>query len=379
MITASEWSAIEPLDHLAATIAAILFVGAVAFTVPVFVGRRRGQAPDAVRWADGSRREDAAAWGVDRVLRAARTSCVQAGFVFPGIVRCTVGVTIDLDLAAPTIGPPAPWTTTPDGRVWSTSMASLQAIGLDDTRGEDFAVVVALGTTVGAGQPADAGASAAAGVTAGATAGATVLADLRRAGGPIQLTGDADAVRAVARRIVDQLHTDPWSMTTPVLSVGLRSGDLGTTAPVSLADGIAAVRENSSPGLLVLASAPRGANATALSAALALPGNRWAVIVLGRVRHGRWSFDVSRDGTMSSPEFGDLRWADIALSAPIDTREPDEADEPPAGRDVRARRAPGLPAAYPDQRGRSDQRPRRDQRPRPDQRGRRDRTDRTSA
>lgn len=338
----SQWSAIEPLDHLAVTIAAILFVGAVAFTVPVLVGRRRGQALDAVRWADGSRREDAAAWGTDRVLRAARASCVQAGFVFPGIVRCTVGSTIDLDLAAPTIGPPAPWTTTPDGRVWSASMASLQAIGLDDSRGEDFAVVVALGGSVSASAPAP----------GSTTAGTTVLADLRRAGGPIQFTGDTEAVRAVARRIVDQLHTDPWSVTTPVLSVGVRTGDLGTTAPVSLADGIAAVRENSSPGLLVLASAPRGANATALSTALALPGNRWAVIVLGRVRYGRWSFAVSRDGTMTSPEFGALRWADIALSVPIDTREPVEADEPTAQREVRARRAPGLPAARPDQRTR---------------------------
>jgi hypothetical protein len=362
---ASTWSAIEPLDHLAVTIAAILFVGAVAFTVPVIVGRRRGQAPDAVRWADGTRREDGAAWAIDRVLRAARTSCVQVGFVFPGMVRCTVGRTVHIDLAAPTIGPPAPWTTTPDGRVWSTSMASLQAIGLqdpsNDPRGSgdtaDFAVVVALGTT----------------------ADATVLADLRRAGGPVELTGDADAVRAVARRIVDQLHTDPWSTTTPVLSVGVRTGELGTTAPVSLADAVAAVRENSTPGLLVLASAPRGASASALSTALALPGNRWAVVVLGRVRHARWSFAVSRDGAMTSPEFGDLCWADIALSAPLDTREPTEGDEPTAGGDVRARRDPGLQAERSDRSDGGDRHRRGDRR---DPRARRERparSDRTSA
>ncbi|MFZ7087100.1 hypothetical protein [Curtobacterium sp. RRHDQ10] len=303
MIAAS-WSAVQPLDHLAVSIAAVLFLGAVAFTVPVFVGRRRRQAPDAVRWADGSRREDGAAWAADRVLRGAKSSCTTAGVVFPGLVRCSVGATVRIDLAAPTIAPPAPWTTTPDGRVWSTPMASLQAVALDAAPGDDFAVVVALGNTDES----------------------TVLADLRRAAGPIQFTGDAEAVQAVARRIVDQLHTDPWSVTTPVLSVGVHAGDLGTTAPVSLADAVASVQENSAPGLLVLARAPRGAHATALSAALALPGNRWAVLVLGRARFSRWSFEVSRDGTMTSPEFGELRWADIALSAPRETAAGDRDD-----------------------------------------------------
>jgi hypothetical protein len=308
------WSLVHPASHLALTAAALLFLATLAFVVPTLVAMRRRTAVDATVWADRLRRDDGAAWATDRVIRSVEASCDRAGVVFPGVVRIVVGPVVRLDLAAPTVAPPAPWTATPDGRSWSAPMGSLQEIPLVGAPSDAFATVVALG---------------------GGEDG-TVLVDLRRVGGFVALSGDRTARSAVARRVVDQVHTDPWSAGTPVLSVGIEQGTMPGTAQVSLRDAIAAVTEDATAGLLVLASIPGGSDGAELARLLERPGGRWAAVVLSTGPLARWTLEARRDGTLVSDVLGTVRWMDTALSEPVDT---DEVEEPstepqdvPAGR-----------------------------------------------
>ncbi|MBE7162624.1 MAG: hypothetical protein INR72_15405, partial [Williamsia herbipolensis] len=231
----------------------------------------------------------------DRVLRSVETSCRAAHVGFPGFVRATVGTTVRLDLASPTVAPPEPWTTSPDGRSWSAPMWALQSVPLVDAPSTQFATVVGLGSDPDG----------------------TVLVDLRRIGGFLALRGDHSARRAVAQRIADQIRTDPWSVATPILTVGVAAGDLGPTTSVSVADAVAAVAADATPGLLVVSSVPGGSEGRELARLLERPGGRWAAVSLQPGSLARWTLDCRRDGTFTSDELGTVRWMDLALSAPV--------------------------------------------------------------
>lgn len=290
------WSLIAPTSHLLLTIAALLFLGTLAFVIPTLVAMRRRQTTDAIAWSDLPRRDDGAPWATDRVLRSVEVSCTAAHVAFPGFVRAVVGTTVRLDLASPTVAPPEPWTTTPDGRSWSAPMWALQAIPLLDAPSTRFATVVGLG----------------------GDADGTVLVDLSRVGGFVALGGDRAARRAVASRIADQVRTDPWSVATPVLTVGVGAGEIGHATSVSVADAVAAVTADASPGLLVVGSIPGGADGRELARLLERPGGRWAAVALHPGALARWTLDCRRDGTLVSDELGVVRWMDLALTAPID-------------------------------------------------------------
>ena len=289
------WDFLHPASHLVLTCAALLFVATLAFVVPVIVALRRRTATDAIAWADRVRRDDATAWALDRVLRSVEASCRTAGVVFPGFVRASIGPTVRLDLTAPTVAPPEPWTATPDGHSWSAPMQALQAVALTEDASVRFATVVGLGTDQDG----------------------SVLVDLAAVGGVVALGGDRAARTALARRVVDQVRTDPWSRTTPVLTVGIRGDEFGTVASVSVAEAVATVAADATPGLLVVQSLPGGADGRELVRLLERPSGRWAVIALQPSPLARWTLECRRDGTSTSAELGAVRWMDLGLSEPV--------------------------------------------------------------
>lgn len=285
------WSFVHPESHLLLTMSVVVFLGTLAFVIPTIVAVRRRTATDALAWADQVRRDPAATWGTDRVLRAVDASCAAAGVVFPGAVRILVGSTVRLDLAAPTIAPPPPWTATPDGRSWSAPTWALQAVPLTGAAPEEFATVVPLGTV----------------------GDEVVLVDLRRVGGIVALRGEPAARDAVLRRVVDQVRTGPWASDTVVLGVGTASAAMTS---VSVRDAIAALTSDATPGLLVVSRVPSGADGRELVRLLERPGGRWACIACAPHASARWTIEARRDGTHVSDVLGTVRWADVGLSVP---------------------------------------------------------------
>lgn len=298
------WSFAHPESHLLLTMSVVLFLGTLAFVIPTIVAVRRRTSTDALAWADQVRRDPAAPWGIDRVLRAVVASCAGAGVVFPGAVRILVGTTVRLDLASPTIAPPQPWTATPDGRSWSAPMWALQAVPLVSPAPSEFATVVSLGTD---GEEA-------------------VLVDLRRVRGIVALRGEQAARDAVLRRVVDQLRTDPWATGTAVLSVGAGS-TFGVA--VSVRDAVAAVAADATPGLLVVSRVPSGEDGRELARLLERPGGRWACIAAAPHALARWTIEARRDGTHVSDVLGTVRWMDVGLSMPLAASVPTSPVEQP--------------------------------------------------
>jgi hypothetical protein len=289
------WSFLHPASHVVLGIAVLVFVATVAIALPTVIAMRRGTSTDAVAWADLLRRDDGSVWTTDRVLRSVAASCRAAGVVFPGFVRASIGTTVRLDLAAPTVAPPVPWTSTVDGRSWSAPMAALQALGLVDAPVDRFATVVGFGSDTDG----------------------TVVVDLAAIGGVVALDGDRAARRAVAHRIADQVRTSPWSTATSVLTVGVADGELGAARSVSVTEALATVTADATPGLLVVRAMPGGAEGRELARLLERPSGRWAVVALQPGPLGRWTLTCRRDGVLTSPELGTVRWMDAALSTPV--------------------------------------------------------------
>jgi hypothetical protein len=294
------WDFLHPASHLVLTSAALLFVATLAFVVPVIVALRRRTATDAIAWADRVRRDDATPWAVDRVLRSVESSCRAAAVVFPGFVRASVGASVRLDLTSPTVAPPEPWTATPDGRSWSAPMWALQSVALTEAASVRAATVVGLGTDPDG----------------------SVLVDLAAVGGVVALDGDRSARLAVARRVVDQVRSDPWSRTTPVLTVGVRGDEFGPAASVSVAEAVATIASDATPGLLVVHGVPGGADGRELARLLERPTGRWAVLAMQPSALARWTLDCRRDGTLTSAELGTVRWMDLGLSTPVTDEAP---------------------------------------------------------
>lgn len=283
---------VHPFGNLALTIAVLLVVATLAFTVPMMLSARRRRSTDAVDWADQVRADPAGTWTVDRVLRVLVDACARDQVGFPGMVRLVVGVDrVDVDLASPTVAPPAPWSTTIDGRTWSAPLARLQAEPVRGDRGDDFATTVALGSSPDG----------------------RVFVDLARAHGAVALDGDRAAVLAVTRRLADQLASSPWASGTALARVGLSDDELSLGAALSLDDALARVIENSRPGVLLLAAVPGRDAWSSLKAALERPDNRWGVVLTTSAADARWSFTARRDGSLSGEAFSDLRWVDVAL------------------------------------------------------------------
>ncbi len=78
------WSFLTPESHLLVTMSVVVLLATLALVVPTIVALRRRTSTDALAWADQVRRDPAAAWAVDRVLRAVDASCAAANVLFPG-------------------------------------------------------------------------------------------------------------------------------------------------------------------------------------------------------------------------------------------------------------------------------------------------------
>lgn len=267
-----------------------VLVAAVAFVLPSLIAIRKRPATDALAWADFVQRDPASHWAADRVIRALEASCSAAGVVFPGAVRILVGSTVRIDLVSPTIGPPEPWVTTPDGRTWSAPMAALQAVPLQDASPGQFTTTVAVGVD----------------------ADSSVLVDLSNVRGVVALSGDRGARSAVLHRVVEQLRSQPWTTSTALRGVGV---DLGPLVPTTMRAAVAAIAADDGPGLLVVSKVPSDADGRELARLLERPGGRWACISMTPHAAARWTLEARRDGTHVSDMLGLLDW--VSLGAPI--------------------------------------------------------------
>lgn len=297
------WSFLTPESHLLLTMSVVVLLGALAVVVPTIVALRRRTSTDALVWADQVRRDPAAAWAVDRVLRGIEASCAGAGVLFPGAVRITIGHTVRIDVASPTIAPPAPWTATPDGRTWSAPMWALQAVPLVGGAPVEFATAVSVGTREDE----------------------TVVVDLRRVRGIVALRGEGAARAALLVRVVEQFTAAPWAAGTTVLEVG---SPVGVGTAVTVHEAIAAVTADATPGLLVVSRVPVGADGRELARLLERPGGRWACIAAAPDPLARWTITVRRDGTHVSDELGTLQWAALGRSVPVDPTAPVDGQVP---------------------------------------------------
>ncbi|MBD8610252.1 hypothetical protein IFT77_07110 [Frigoribacterium sp. CFBP 13729] len=284
---------LEPFGDLALTVAGLLTVAVLAFTIPVWVASRRVVKVEAVAWADDVRGDPSATWAADRALRVLLASCEREHVVFPGLARVVVGLErIDVDLVTPTVAPPAPWSTSRDGRRWSAPVELVQLEALPPRRPEGLATVVALGSS----------------------AEGRVLVGLHALHGVLGIDGDRSARLAVACRIADQLATSPWSRSTAVLRVGVRDDEVAAGALLSLDDALDVVVTGASSGVLFLSEVPSASAWTALRSALERPENGWGVVLLARHDQVRWQLTARRDGTLVGDAVGELRWVDVALN-----------------------------------------------------------------
>jgi len=308
---------LEPFGDLALTVAVVLTVAVLAFTIPVWVASRRVVKVEAVAWADDVRGDPSATWAADRALRVLLASCERERVVFPGLSRVVVGADrVDVDLVTPTVAPPAPWTTGRDGRRWSAPVELVQLEAVPARRPDELATVVALGSSPEG----------------------RVLVGLEALHGVLGVDGDRASRLAVARRVADQLATSPWCRSTAVLRVGVRDDEVAAGALLSLDDALDVVVTGASPGVLFLSEVPSASAWTALRSALERPENRWGVVLLARHEQVRWQLTARRDGTLTGDAVGELRWVDVALNG-------HEAVAVPAG--LARPSADGAPASPP--------------------------------
>lgn len=283
--------------HMALGLAVVIFVGTIALIVGFLLTQRETAVTNVLDFAEKALREDSAVWGADRALRALRTSSDRAGVRCPSIVRCTMDLGwVRVDLAVPTVAPPSPWTSSADGRVWSAPMASIQALALDLPPTDEFAAMVAVGTTESG----------------------VVLLDLCRAAGPIEVHGERRVVSAVLNRFIGQLATDPWSAECTILAVGLVL-EMVQGRSVSVAEALEVLRADATPGVIFFRRQPRGEERVQLDALLNAPGNRWGVVVAEKTDRAKWSFAVEDDGRLDAGVLGVMRWADIGRSQQADS------------------------------------------------------------
>lgn len=247
--------------------------------------------------------DTAAAWTIDRGLRALVTASATASRSIPPVY----GVSLDaermvLRLAAPDGEPVEPWESIENGRVWQASLRDLQTTSVSD----------------------EATASCPRLVTLGIQNGVRELVDLGQATGVISLQGDAALARDLVGTWVEELMTSPWSGTVrvvagdvrPGLAGGLRLSSLGsvrdaiTHAEGEQDTGTYALRGgqfmsvNAQYGVLILGSAPGARDMERVQRLVSRPDAAWVVIVLGQTRYDRWRFTIRRDGLLDTGALG---------------------------------------------------------------------------
>lgn len=244
-----------------------------------FVLVRRRRARRTAPPAPVVRREDPGAWTVDRTTRALARACAAAGREVPAVHALVLSDDeVRLRLVTPDAQPPAGWSTTDEGRTWTSPMRPLQDVALDEHVLAPFPRLVTLGDDVHG----------------------RVLVDLAHAGPGVALDGDPAQAAALAERWLHELATSPWSRQVPVVAVGV-----GPSSYDRLDDAGPAV-DSAGGGVLVVGNArPRDAELLAVLA----EHPAWSVVVVGNAGHGwaRWRLTLDAEGVVTGgPLDGDV-------------------------------------------------------------------------
>ncbi len=216
----------------------------------------------------------AAAWTIDRALKALTTACDDEGIAFPGVYLVTVdAASVRVTVSKPSAQAPGGWTASSDGRTWSAHLAVLQASNVRASDRYSFAGLVRLGSS-------DDG---------------QVLLNLDQAAGPISVDGQKSAVDGIVEAWATELTTNPWSARVRVARVNGRSEPDLQSAENLLADLAAGER-----ALIVFEEPPSRSQTAALRALLASSATAW-ILIKGSAPVATWKFTA--DGSVLSSAF----------------------------------------------------------------------------
>lgn len=233
--------------------------------------------------SDSTRRvpDRSASWTIDSALKIVTTACAAELIAFPGLYMATVDdASIHLHLTAPSTRVPTGWTSSPDGRVWSASLAHLQLQTVPSTGNEQFAGVATLGTSESG----------------------RVLLDFHQARGPVSVDGPAGAVNDVVEGWLLELTSSPWSGSPQVVRLGAR----GTTQQGTLEEFLSGI-DPADKGIAILEDAPTRSQGETLRTLFAAGGFGWILIVKGPFAGATWKF-TARDGVLSSDLLPDIHY-----------------------------------------------------------------------
>ncbi|MFY1698393.1 hypothetical protein [Solwaraspora sp. WMMA2101] len=263
--------------------------------------QRRPAAPADTRYLD-----IAAGWTVDRALRVLASGCAHTNRAVPHVYGVSLDdeqITLRLSVADP--HPVVPWTAGESGRVWTAPLRATQELPLLPGIPPPCPRLVTLGTCDGRRE----------------------LVNLGEAGGLVSVGGDRAAARALVLAWAAELSASPWADGVQVVIGGVREAatngrilSVGTPREALVEVDAALTQAPKTVGVLFLASAPSGQEATWVQDLVAQPHAPWVVVVLGQSRQDRWRFTVSRDGQLDTGVLGMTVYAAAAATTrPVQT------------------------------------------------------------
>lgn len=307
--------------------------------------------------------DDEVAALLDNSLRHLSRVSAARGMPLPTVLAAHLSAaTLDLWVAPPDTGPPAPWTAENEGQLWRLPT---DAAGALDPGGAPapYPGLVTLGTN-------DTG---------------RVLVDLEVAHGLIAVRGPAEAVRAALAALAVELVTNRWSDTMRVTLVGFGEGleniaSERTVVAASLDDVLPSLAERAqrlsaemamagmdsvltgrvlgsdpgawTPHYLIMGTPPSQEQAARLLE-LARTKHRTALgfVVAGQVQGAAWHWDLTADGRLTASALGFEVGAQLLHAAAYDAvvalfREPDGGDPPTSDPAVGAAPAPHLAPGF---------------------------------
>ncbi|MCU1405170.1 MAG: hypothetical protein JWQ43_1473 [Glaciihabitans sp.] len=263
------------LANTTLAVAIVLFVFTAVILLPVLVGNLRWRRFTPSTTAHQVLGDSYASWTVDHALKAMILACERERLVVPGIVMVlTDARSIHLYLSSPAYRPPEPWTVSPDGITWTTSLAELQDAPVRASTVNTFTGLVTLGVSTNG----------------------RIFIDLSQANGLIGIGGDPGYRLSLARRWIDDFSSSPWSASTPIALLDLDELATERTVRVTGLPRLVGDVASGAAGVAILARSPKRHDAGALLAALESPGCRFPVISLGNSGYARWRFTAHADG-----------------------------------------------------------------------------------
>ncbi|WP_280716439.1 RICIN domain-containing protein [Kitasatospora sp. MAP5-34] len=248
------------------------------------------------------------------MVRVLATACDRENRAVPVAHAVIVGPdTVWLRLKTPDERPPTGWAADDGGRTWHAQLRRLQSESVAEALTEPYPRLVSLGHT----------------------SKGFVLLNLNQVGGIISLEGDPRQARALAEDWTRELTTSPWSRGVQVVRIGFNPGAaerFGATEAPALADGDAALADESGGGVALLLGLPGGRDREFIHRLADDPQGRWSVVVVGRVDQPRWRFTIDSTGVVDTGLLDET--VARRLDSTADTPAHEELGADPAGHPV---------------------------------------------